>query len=108
MTARLQNSGLQRAGGAELGAGPLQALRHAHQERLAVGHRIVELLDCDVECGQCAFLDRAVLEALQRVAQNGIRFRLHLVELFHRIAMARGGEHVQQPVADSAISPHQM
>src|SRR4051794_40125855 len=38
-----------RAGGAELYARPLQVLRHARQQRLAVGHRVVELLQRDIE-----------------------------------------------------------
>src|SRR3977135_3759324 len=33
----------QRSGGPELGAGALQTLRHADQQRLAVGDRVVEL-----------------------------------------------------------------
>src|SRR5882757_9790182 len=54
---RFMTRGLQRPGGAELRARPLQVLRHAQQQRLAVGHRVVELLERDVEGGQRPFLD---------------------------------------------------
>ncbi len=74
------------AGRTELRARSLQVLRHAHQQRLAVGDRIVELVEHDVEGGQRAFLDRAVLEALQRIAQDFVGLGLHLVELFRRLA----------------------
>ena len=99
MTDDYRNLQFSVAGGAELRARPLQVLRHAHQQRLAVGYRVVELLDRDVERGQRAFLDSAVLETLQRVAQDGVGFRLHLVEFVDRIGVARGREHVEQPVA---------
>src|SRR6266478_6316557 len=94
---------LQRAGGAELGARPLQVLRHAHQERLAVGYGIVELLERDIECGQCPFLNGAVLEALQRLAKNIVRLGLHLVEFFGGIALARPRKHAQQAVAQRTV-----
>src|SRR6266481_8909732 len=85
---------LQRAGGAELRACPLQILRHADQQRPAVGHRIVELLERDIEGGQRPFLDRAVLEAVQGVAQDLVRLGLHPVELLGGIAAARRRNHV--------------
>src|SRR6266567_7299066 len=63
---------LQGPGRAQLRARPLQVLRHAHQQRLAVGHGVVELLECDIESGQRAFLDGALLEAVQRIAQDTV------------------------------------
>src|ERR1051325_7219007 len=59
-----------RAGGAELSARPLQVRRQARQQHAAVVDRVVELLERDVEGGQRAFLDGAVLEAAQRIAQD--------------------------------------
>src|SRR5258705_10801155 len=94
---------LQRAGGAELGARPLQALWHAHQERLAVGHCIVELLERNIERGQGPFLDGPVLEAMQRLAKNTVCLRLHLVEFFGGIALPRPRKHVQQAVAQRTV-----
>src|SRR6266481_7934563 len=73
---------LQRSGGAELCAGPLQILRNAEQQRLAVGDRVMELLERDIEGGERAFLDRATVETEQRIAQDIVRLGLHLVELF--------------------------
>src|SRR6266436_1898718 len=61
---------LQGTGRAQLRARPLQVLRHAHQQCLAVGHGVVELLERDIESGQRPFLDGAVLEALQRLAKD--------------------------------------
>src|SRR2546430_15998945 len=69
---------LQRAGGAALGARPLQVLRHAHQERLAGRHCVVELLERDIERGQGPLLNCAVLEAMQRLAEDIVRLRLHM------------------------------
>src|SRR6516162_2386276 len=69
----------QRSGGAELRAGPLQVLRHVRQDRPAIGHRMMKLIERDIEGGQRAFLNRAVLEAMQGVAQNLVSLALHLL-----------------------------
>ena len=46
-----------------------------------------------------ALLDRTVLEAMQRVAQDRVGLGLHLVQFVGGIAVPREREHVQQPLA---------
>jgi len=70
---------LQGSGSPQLRARPLQILRYLQQERFAVGYRVVELLERDIEGGQCPFLDRAMLETVQRVAQDVVGLGLHLL-----------------------------
>src|ERR1700688_1034398 len=82
------------SGGAELRAGPLQVLRHVDEQRLAVGDRVVELLERDVEGGQGAVLDGAMIEAEPAGAQGWFRPVLHPVEFFDRIATPRRRDHV--------------
>ena len=69
---------------------------------LRSAHGVVELLERDVESGQRAFLDGAVLEAVQRIAQDTVSLGLHLVEFFGGIAAARGATH--RPAAVRAAS----
>ena len=47
-------------------AGALQILRNAEQERLAVGDRVMELLERDIEGGERAFLEREQLYGKSR------------------------------------------
>ena len=46
-------------------AGPLQILRYAEQQRLAVGDRVVELLKYDIEGGQQAMGGRIAVESAE-------------------------------------------
>ena len=77
------------AGGAQLRAGALQIGGHAHQDQLAIGDRVVELLQRNVERSESGMLDRAILEAGQRIAQDLVGLTLQLIELLGRIALAR-------------------
>ena len=66
MTVRLQKRHLQGSGRAQLRARPLQVLRHAQQQRLAVGHGVVELLEPPFY--RIAELYFSSMESLQRAA----------------------------------------
>ena len=44
-----------------------------------------------------------MLETLQRIAQDIVRLRLHLVELFGGIAAARGCDHLKEPLAQRRV-----
>src|SRR3954454_17765275 len=83
----------------QLHAGALQMLRQAGEQRLAVSDRVVELLQRNVEGGQCAQIERALFEAAQRLAQDGVSLRLHPVQLLGGLARTRRREHIEQPRA---------
>src|SRR3954451_15385313 len=94
---------LRVASGPELGTGALQVLRQAEQHRLAVGNRRMELVERNVEGGKRTFLDRAVVVAAQRVAQDLVGLGLHLIEILGRLALSCGGDHVEQPLPQMAV-----
>src|SRR5579863_2880284 len=87
-------------------AAALQILGRVHEQRLAIGDRAMELLQNDIEGRQGRCFDGAVLETIQRIAQDFVGFRLQPVEVCDGIAPARGRDHFQKSFAQArAVAP---
>ena len=65
----------------------------------AVGDGMVELFEREPDHRQIAFLDRAVVVAVERLAQHAVGRALHLRQLFRRFGLAHPGNQIEQIVA---------
>src|SRR6516165_5958058 len=103
MTARLQYQVDRQGEGGLKSSRWHGTLRQAQQQRPTVGHRTMELIERDVEGNQPTFMDRAVLKAMQRIAQYAIGLVLHPLKLFDRFGCARVRAHLKQALAQMRV-----
>src|SRR3569623_1305931 len=85
------------------GTRPPGLFRQVDQEHLPVGDHKIKQFQRDAEGRQRAFLDGAVLETMQRFPHDGVGLGLHGVEFLQRLAVARGGQHFQEPLPQARI-----